>query len=602
MRDADDDGYGSALAVLPVVAGTDCDDDEAAAHPGLIEGPPGDATCSDVIDNDCDSAVDDTDSGCQSTGLCPDVDDDGFADCTTDPTCDATGRLCGDCNDVVAAINPDASETCDNADNNCDGNTDEGFDQDDDGFTTCSLPVADCNDSDASISPGASEVCDDNVDNDCDAGTLDIFDGDDDGATCEIDCDDDDPALNLDDTDLDTFSSCAGDCNDGDADVNPDATEICDGVDNNCDGTVAESFDTDNDGYTVCDGDCNDGDPDVNPGAAEVCDDAVDNDCDTETPDVFDADNDGSMCDVDCDDGDPGRYPGAPELCDGLDNDCDSTVPVDETDVDMDGHAACTDWIGSVPGITGGEDCDDTSAATFPGAAPNETFVGACMRDADGDDYGDVGPPAGVTAGTDCDDDSAVTFPGAAETEAPLNCMRDADDDGWGDVDATLPVVPGTDCDDAETTTFPGAPETCGDNVDSNCDGQDPPCPERARRGSPSESTEFSSRRRELDLARTDGTDSDGTSEPPRASRRRRSRDDMADVSLGKPSAVPVDPADPRSAGSAASREDDGIADGANVTAAPVVVAHPTVPHNWGMLIYLAAKAEADTARRKADD
>ena len=63
------------------------------------------------------------------------------------------------------------------------------------------------------------------------------------------------------------------------------------------------------------------------------------------------------------------------------------------------------------------------------------------MRDVDGDDYGDVGPPAGVTAGTDCDDTSGITFPGAAEIEAPLNCMRDGDDDGWGDAYVSLPVV-----------------------------------------------------------------------------------------------------------------------------------------------------------------
>jgi hypothetical protein len=48
-------------------------------------------------------------------------------------------------------------------------------------------------------------------------------------------------------------------------------------------------------------------------------------------------------------------------------------------------------------------DCDDTNADTFPGAAPNDSAT-ECMRDEDGDDYGDDNPPGGVTPGTDCDD------------------------------------------------------------------------------------------------------------------------------------------------------------------------------------------------------
>jgi beta propeller repeat protein len=73
------------------------------------------------------------------------------------------------------------------------------------------------------------------------------------------------------------------DCDDNDPDIHLGATEICDGKDNNCDGTVDEGFDKDSDGYTECGGDCNDNDLDIYPGAQEICDDNKDNDCDGDT-------------------------------------------------------------------------------------------------------------------------------------------------------------------------------------------------------------------------------------------------------------------------------------------------------------------------------
>ncbi|MEZ4934422.1 MAG: MopE-related protein [Saprospiraceae bacterium] len=70
------------------------------------------------------------------------------------------------------------------------------------------------------------------------------------------------------------------DCNDNNASIHPGATEICDGLDNDCNGSIpASETDNDGDGYRACDGDCNDSNPDIHPGAAEVCN-GLDDNCD----------------------------------------------------------------------------------------------------------------------------------------------------------------------------------------------------------------------------------------------------------------------------------------------------------------------------------
>ena len=61
------------------------------------------------------------------------------------------------------------------------------------------------------------------------------------------------------------------------------------------------------------------------------------------------------------------------------------------------------------------EDCNDNSAATFPGAGTNEADPAACMTDADGDGYGAISPESGAVAGTDCNDGDASINPAAAE-------------------------------------------------------------------------------------------------------------------------------------------------------------------------------------------
>ena len=113
-------------------------------------------------------------------------------------------------------------------------------------------------------------------------GGVDILDDDDSAG------DDDDSAPGqVVDNDGDGFAA-EDDCNDDEAAVNPAAAELCDGVDNNCDLSIDEGFDGDGDGVSTCgadgvagnsDDDCDDTDIAIYPGAAEICD-GSDNNCD----------------------------------------------------------------------------------------------------------------------------------------------------------------------------------------------------------------------------------------------------------------------------------------------------------------------------------
>jgi hypothetical protein len=378
LVDNDGDGYNFEL---------DCDDRAVDIYPGADE------YC-DGVDNDCDGEVDEA-GALDETVWYFDADGDGFGDpAQTTVACVAPAAFVvnnTDCDDANAEINPAATETCDGlyTDEDCDGLADDDdpsmdpsgrytlyHDGDGDSYgdltvsgAYCHSPsdawigdATDCDDTDADIHPGADEFCNE-VDDDCDgevdeAGALDetvwYLDADGDGFG--------DPAQ--------TTVACVApaafvvnntDCDDANAEINPGVEEVCNSIDDDCDGESDEDFtyfvlylDADGDGYGV--------------------NDVSVSGCPGTEPEGFVASN------TDCDDEDVDINPGADEYCNEVDDDCDGSADEDAVDIvswfydgDSDGYGeagstayvACDSPIGYVADAT---DCDDTNAAINPGA------------------------------------------------------------------------------------------------------------------------------------------------------------------------------------------------------------------------------------------
>jgi hypothetical protein len=227
-------GVGGTLPIAACTATTnaallDCNDTNPAVHPGLTE------ICNDGLDTNCDGNLND---GCAPCNPALDADFDG-------------SNQCNDCDETNGAIFPGATERCDGLDQNCNGQFDEPFDNDGDGFTTCgtaSLSAGgidpartDCNDANASVFPGACELCANA------GGTVACGAANDRGNDVDEDCDGfvDELCAPCDavDRDGDGASECEGDCAPTNGQVRPGVPERCDGFDTDCNTLTVENCD-----------------------------------------------------------------------------------------------------------------------------------------------------------------------------------------------------------------------------------------------------------------------------------------------------------------------------------------------------------------------
>lgn len=350
--------------------GVDCDDYDWTVNHMATD------ICNNGKNDDCTGVADD--------GV--DRDGDGQTPCT------------GDCVDNPAvpgsaAIHTGATEIKGNGvDDNCSGQCDETDDVDHDTYTatgfrtvspdatdrSCAAAVPDCNDQVATINPGAAEIDGNEFDDDCD-GHCDV-DRDGDGYTVG------DGKNGVVDPPAPLTARCAkvhADCNDDPASIvngtpassiHPNAPEICDGLDDDCNGQCDDGLDPDGDGFTVC------GTIVANMGGS-VCTYVGSATCP----------GSGAICD--CAENNSDIHPGSAPLerCDGLDSACDGVLfPQSTTCFAFDPQNVCR---------VGSRMCDDL---TPPGG------FGACVP-------GTIQAPDGA-----CN-----AFSGCASDPDPLACVAD---------------------------------------------------------------------------------------------------------------------------------------------------------------------------------
>ena len=401
--DSDGDGLDDGEEVGAATSSLTAPDED---QDGLI-----DALESGLRDSDCDGQVDqrDADDVANTVGIPKDDDGDGLFDrCAPDSDNDSVADEDDNCPTVANA---------DQKDLDADGFGDacEASDKDGDG-------VDDQEDNCPALkNPGQEDLDANGVGDHCQ-------DEDEDGDVAIQDCDDANPA------------------------VNSGAIEVCNGVDDNCNGAMDEEPDVE--GASLCDVDslcttatCQGGECVESSVACESEDPCVVGACDDATGEcVFKA--------VSCDDQDPCTHDlcvpdsGACisttiEGCCLSPDDCDDGLECTEdlcmVSDDSFGMTVCSNPVKPTLVDTS---CGAVCHAQEPCYSDNICYEGLCQGEAD---------ETGV-----CD----IVF-GSFSAEL---CV-DEDEDGYSAAEG--------DCDDGNPSKNPGAPDVCGDGLDMNCDGSD---------------------------------------------------------------------------------------------------------------------------------
>jgi len=382
-------------------------------------------------------------------------------------------------------------------------------DADGDGADSIACGGDDCDDGDARNLPGGTEVCDaDGHDEDCNPATFGERDTDGDGALDARCCNGD---------------RCGDDCDDARADVHPGAVEACNGLDNDCDGSIDEGVlvalyeDADGDGFGVGDptarcadqsgytnrpGDCDDDNPFLHLGTFRCKDE------DGGSSEVELCEGEGDWVDDDC----PGLglcvpQPGGAGVClpgddfpqcsDGEDNDDDGAIdwadpdcssPLDNTETERgcdDGEDDDGDGLVDFPndpGCSSAEDNSEDDPATLPACAnglddDNDGAVDyvpgggdpGCKSASDSSERDADGPTC--DNGIDDDEDGTADFPAdksctdRGAEEAPCANGLDDDFDGLVDLDD-----PGCISESDPSERQPNGP-ACDNGVDDDADG-----------------------------------------------------------------------------------------------------------------------------------